>query len=77
MSLPEFEFEKFSGPDGTDLYAYVLKPSDFDPDKKYPLLMYTYGGPAVQNVQDRWQGFFGLWYKYLVEELDMSCCECR
>ncbi len=25
----------------------------------------------MQNVQDRWQGFFGIWYKYLVEELDM------
>lgn len=42
--------------DGTVLNAALLKPKNFDPAKKYPVLMYTYGGPGSQVVQDRAAG---------------------
>ena len=48
-----WEFMTFQTSDGTTLNAAILKPNDFDPNKKYPVLMYTYGGPGSQVVQDR------------------------
>jgi dipeptidyl aminopeptidase/acylaminoacyl peptidase len=38
----------------TDLFARIIKPADFDPKKKYPVLYYVYGGPHAQMVQDKW-----------------------
>jgi dipeptidyl-peptidase-4 len=66
--LPKAEFTTVPGAEGKPLHAYVIKPNDFDPNKKYPLLIYTYGGPAVQNVTDSWDGFFGLWHAYLAQQ---------
>lgn len=39
---------------GARLYGQVLPPRDLDPTKRYPLVLYVYGGPAVQSVTDRW-----------------------
>lgn len=39
-----------------DNYYRLVKPLDFDPSKKYPLVVYVYGGPHSQMVTDRWQG---------------------
>jgi dipeptidyl-peptidase-4 len=57
--IKEFEFSQqeffnFIGPGGQKLYGYMFKPADFDPTKKYPLLMYVYGGPESQEVLDEW-----------------------
>jgi dipeptidyl-peptidase 4 len=52
MGKPEFITLKAA--DGTPLYASVLKPRDFDPNKRYPAVVEVYGGPALQMVQDRW-----------------------
>ena len=54
--------------DGTDLHARLIKPSDFDPDKKYPVLVYVYGGPHVQLVENRWLGGASLWMHHLCEQ---------
>jgi len=70
-NFPQYEFTNIIAEDGTELLAYILKPTDFDPAKKYPLLMYTYGGPGIQVVTDSWDGFFGIWFTYLVEEHDI------
>ena len=40
--------------DGQTLYYSLLKPFDFDPGKRYPVIVYTYGGPHVQVVDDSW-----------------------
>jgi dipeptidyl-peptidase 4 len=51
------EFGAFAGADGkTPLHYSVIKPQDFDPEKKYPVLVYVYGGPAAQTVTDSWPG---------------------
>ena len=48
------------------LDAWMLKPVDFDPSKKYPLLFYVYGEPAGSTVQDAWMGG-DLWHQYVAQ----------
>lgn len=43
----------------------MIKPPDFDPKKKYPVMMYVYGGPGSQTVTDSWDGRGYIWYQYL------------
>ncbi|NJN28788.1 MAG: S9 family peptidase [Cyclobacteriaceae bacterium] len=57
---------------GDSLNGYLMKPSDFDINKKYPLLMYVYGGPGSQKVIDQWNG--NLWHQYLVQQGYMVAC---
>ena len=68
---PAPEFMTLPAADGTPLNAWIIKPSDFDPNKAYPLLMYVYGGPGSQTVRDSWGGSRYLWHAYLAEELDV------
>lgn len=55
------EFVILKANDGTDLYAKISKPADFDTSKKYPALIYVYGGPHVQLVTNSWLGGSSLW----------------
>lgn len=41
---------------GDDMNAYIIKPKDFKKKKKYPVIMYVYGGPGHQLVENKWQG---------------------
>ena len=54
IGLPEKEFFTFVTPRGDELNAYIKKPADFDPTKKYPVLLTQYSGPGSQDVRDRW-----------------------
>ena len=47
------EFFVFTTPE-TKLMGWMVKPKDFDPQKKYPVIMYQYGGPGAQQVQNKW-----------------------
>ncbi len=69
--LPRPEFGRIPGEDGTMLNTYVIRPTDFDSTRLYPLLMYVYGGPGVQTVTNSWGGSRYLWHAYLAEELDV------
>lgn len=51
---PAKEFFRFATERGDSLDAYILKPGDFDPAKRYPVLLTQYSGPGSQSVQDRW-----------------------
>ncbi len=52
--------------DGVQLNASIMKPADFDSTKKYPVLVYTYGGPGSQVVLNMWERTSdALWYSYL------------
>ncbi|HAW52949.1 MAG TPA: S9 family peptidase, partial [Flavobacteriales bacterium] len=53
---------------GTVLHARMIKPHDFDESKKYPVLVYVYGGPHAQLVQNRWWGSAPLWMNYMAEK---------
>jgi dipeptidyl-peptidase-4 len=51
------EFGTLTAADGrTPLHYSLIKPADFDPAKRYPVLVYVYGGPAAQTVTDSWPG---------------------
>ncbi len=50
------EYLELKAPDGATLYAQLLKPAGFDPQRKYPVIVDVYGGPHVQLVQKRWDG---------------------
>jgi len=51
------EFVTVKTADGTSLYARLIKPAHFDPQKKYPAIVMVYGGPGVQTVRNSWAGF--------------------
>ena len=54
------EFFTFTTSEGVTLNGWMVKPRDFDPAKKYPVIMYQYSGPGSQEVKDSWNmGFFG------------------
>ncbi len=59
------EFFTFTTPEGVELNAWKIKPHDFDPNKKYPVLMFVYGGPGSQTVTDAWDTFNFMWYQTL------------
>lgn len=54
--------------DGSDLWCRVIKPSNFDPNKKYPVLVYLYGGPHAQMVTNSFLGGASLWMNYFAEK---------
>lgn len=54
--------------DGVVLDGWMLKPPDFDPAKKYPLLVYVYGEPAGTTVQDEWDDIHGLYHHLVATE---------
>jgi dipeptidyl-peptidase-4 len=51
-TLPKKEFFTFTTERGDALNAYIIKPLDFDPQKKYPVLLTQYSGPGSQQVAD-------------------------
>ena len=50
---------------GNDLNMWMIKPADFDPAKKYPLLMFQYSGPGSQSVSNTWMSANDYWYQLL------------
>jgi dipeptidyl-peptidase 4 len=50
--------------DGSKMPGVLLKPADFDPTRKYPLLFFVYGGPGNAEVKDQWGGYY-LWHTML------------
>ena len=62
---PPVEFFKVNAGSGTTVDGYMLKPSAFDPSKRYPVLVYIYGEPAGQTVENRWGGSATLFHRHL------------
>jgi dipeptidyl-peptidase-4 len=62
------EFVKVPTPDGVELNAWIIKPRDFDPTRRYPLLLFVYGGPGSQTVTDAWGGPQYLWHQMLAQD---------
>ncbi len=65
------EFFQLETPSGGALEAWMIKPVDFDPNKTYPLFMFVYGGPGSQTVTNSYDGFNGMWFQMLANELDI------
>ena len=63
-ALPRWEFFTIPGPDGSRLPGRLVKPAGFDPARRYPVIIYHYGGPGSQVVDNQWGGR-NLWHKLM------------
>jgi dipeptidyl-peptidase-4 len=62
------EFFQITAQDGFVLDGYIIRPANFDANKKYPVIFYVYGEPWKQTVQDRWRGSAYLWDQMLTAQ---------
>lgn len=66
--LSKKEFLQIPNASGLMLNAWMIKPSNFDPTKKYPVFMTVYGGPGHNTVEDQWEGANCLWHQMLAQK---------
>lgn len=67
--MPEMKMFTIKAADGkTDLYGRLIKPLNFDASKKYPAILYVYGGPHAQMVENSWLGGAPLWDYYMAQK---------
>lgn len=62
------EFFRVDVGDGVQLDGWMMKPKDFDPVRKYPVLFEVYGEPAGTTVNDAWGGAQTIWHQYLADK---------
>ena len=62
------DFVQVKARDGFPMEAMMLKPPDFDPRKKYPVMMFLYGGPHSQTVRNSWGATTYMWYQLLAQK---------
>lgn len=67
-ALGEMKIFPIKAEDGTDLYCRMITPPNFDPNKKYPAVVYIYGGPHAQLVTESWLGGGNLWMQLMAEK---------
>ena len=67
-NLPAKEFFVLKTAKGNELNAWILKPKDFDPTKKYPVLVYVYGGPHAQMITNSYLDGANLWMYWMAEQ---------
>ncbi|PTL33255.1 S9 family peptidase [Prevotella sp. oral taxon 376] len=68
-TVPEYSMGTLKAADGTtDLYYRMVKPVGFDPSKKYPTVVYVYGGPHAHNVDARWHYASRSWETYMAQK---------
>ena len=68
FDLVEKTFFKILNEDGLDLNAWIMKPKVLDTVKKHPLLMFVYGGPGINTVNNSWSWMNYFWFQYLVKK---------
>jgi dipeptidyl-peptidase-4 len=66
--LGQPEFLRVKTRDGYEMEAMMIKPPDFDPSKKYPVLIYNYSGPHAPSVINQWGGDFYMWHQMMAEK---------
>jgi dipeptidyl-peptidase 4 len=74
LAIKPATFLKVPMPDGTMLDAFRMVPANFDSTRKYPVLMYVYGGPASPLVNDAWGGTRPLWLQSLAQQGYVIIC---
>ena len=67
-NITKKEFFNFVTADNVLLNGWMIKPSNFDPKKKYPVFITIYGGPGSQTVKDQWDGANYLWHQLLAQK---------
>ena len=66
--LTPAEIKTIEAEDGTKLYTRLIKPKDFDATKKYPVLIYVYGGPHAQLITNSWGDGASLWMQWMANQ---------
>lgn len=78
LNMPIKEFFTFTTSDGVKLNGWMMKPTNFNPNKKYPVIMHQYSGPGSQQVIDRWNiGSFsdgGMFEAYMCDKGFVMVC---
>ena len=76
LSYYKYSNKEFStlNVNGNDLNMWMLKPSDFDATKTYPLLMFQYSGPGSQRVVNKWNSSRDYWHQYLAQQGYIVVC---
>jgi dipeptidyl-peptidase-4 len=72
--LSPLQFLSFATSENIKLNAWVIKPSNFEETKKYPVLMFVYGGPGSQQVVDSWNSGNYLWFQMLAQQGYIVAC---
>jgi dipeptidyl-peptidase 4 len=72
--LPQKEFFVLKTEKGNALNAWILKPNNFDPSQKYPVLMYQYSGPGSQQVNNEWNSHDDYWFMMLTQQGYIVAC---
>lgn len=67
-NIGTIELGTLEAEDGQTLYTRMIKPYNFDPNKKYPVIIYVYGGPHAQMITDSWTADAGIYLHYLSQE---------
>lgn len=73
-TLSKKEFFTFKNTDGVELNGWMMKPRNFDPDKKYPVYMFAYNGPGSNECNNAWETFDFWWHSLLNQEGYMVVC---
>jgi dipeptidyl-peptidase-4 len=66
--LPKPEFLQVKTRDGFPMEAMLIRPTNFDPAKKYPVYQFTYAGPGAQQVRNEWRGQFLLFHQLIAQQ---------
>ena len=78
LNMPSKEFFTFTTSDGMELNGWMMKPANFDPNKKYPVIMHQYSGPGSQKVLDQWnigsRSDGGMFEAYMADNGFISVC---
>lgn len=72
--LPNKEFFELTTEKGYKLNAWMIKPKDFDPSKKYPVFMFQYSGPGSQEVANNWLDTNDMWFMMLAQQGYIVAC---
>ncbi|WP_294225031.1 S9 family peptidase [uncultured Chryseobacterium sp.] len=64
---PEIKNVNLKADDGTLLYGKIILPTNFDPNKKYPVIVYLYNGPHLQLITNTFPASGNLWYEYMAQ----------
>ncbi|MBR7176316.1 MAG: DPP IV N-terminal domain-containing protein [Bacteroidales bacterium] len=67
-NIGTIELGELKAEDGQTLYTRMIKPYNFDESKKYPVIIYVYGGPHAQMITDNWTADAGIYLHYLSQE---------
>jgi dipeptidyl-peptidase-4 len=74
FDLPTKEFFVLKTDKGNELNAWMIKPKDFDPSKKYPVFMFQYSGPGSQQVANTWSSSNDYWFMMLTQQGYIVAC---